>query len=646
MYSRALADKIKGRERRELSQERPIVGDTFKHEGDSVAGKTVAPRAISFMRSALWWLFVAAALFFIGAIFFFIYFFTFGVGSVPASPSNIDIGIAGPPQVPGGQSSELQIVVTNRNKIALELADLVINYPKGTRSPTDYVTELSSQRIPLGTIEPGGRRQGTVSAVFSGNEAAKAAVKVELEYHLSGSSAIFVASNNYTLTFSSAPVVVSVDGNTQTTSGQPIALTATVSSNSSAPVKDVLLSVDYPFGFKFQSANPDMIRSGLWALGDILPGQKRTVVLQGTLNGESADDRVFKFVAGTRKDPKNQAVDTALSDSTFHMTIAQPFLKLALSINKADSDPNKAIIVKPGENVNVSINWQNNLPVAVTDAVIVVRLSGLPIDGTTVHSIDGFYRSSDNSVYWDKTTTSGSLANLPPGSHGTVGFAFNMPGSDVLQSLNNPHLDVTVNAAGNRVSESGVPENLQSTARQKIALASDLQVVAQGLYYQSWFGGTGPMPPKADSETTYALVFTVNNTTNKVKGATIKAILPPYVRYVGRYSPVSENLVFNQSDGSVTWNIGSVEPGVGLNGVPPRQAAFAIGFTPSQSQIGQEPVLLQNIQFDGIDDTTGAEITRTVPDVTTNLASPSKSSSDISIGTDQGFTPANATVVK
>ena len=50
-----------------------------------------------------------------------------------------------------------------------------------------------------------------------------------------------------------------------------------------------------------------------------------------------------------------------------------------------------------------------------------------------------------------------------------------------------------------------MPENVQSTSRQKIALATDLQFVAQGLYYQSPFGSVGPIPPKAGVETTYAI---------------------------------------------------------------------------------------------------------------------------------------------
>jgi hypothetical protein len=583
------------------------------------------------MRSVLWWILAVAAVFFLSAAAFFGYYFTIGGGASPVSPGNIGISISGPPQVAGGEPTQLQIVVTNHNQADLQLADLVITYPEGTRSPTDLSTELSNQRISLGTIEAGGRRQGTISAVFAGGSGTEANVKVDLEYRLTGSSAIFVASSNYQTTFSSSPISVSIEGNTETVSGQPIEFTVTVASNTNTPVKDVLLSVGYPFGFAFSSADPQPARAGIWELGDFSPGQKRQITVRGTLKGESGDERTFRITVGTRKSPQDQNITTPLSDAALKMHVSEAFLGLAVSVNKAGGT---GATVSPGDAVNISVSWQNNLSTSIADAVIVARLSGIQIDGAEVHSPDGFFRSSDNAMLWDKTSTNGALANLAAGAKGVVSFSFQMPGSEVLKDIRNPVLTITVNAAGKRVSEIGVPENLQATVSQRVVVASDLQVTAQGLYYANPFGSVGPLPPKAGSETTYAVVFTLTNTTNKIDGAKLKATLPPYVRWVGIYSPATENLSFNQNDSTVTWDIGSIEPGVGMNGTSPRQAAIAIGFTPSTSQIGQEPPLLQVIGFTGVDVATGVALSRALPNVTTNI-----------IG-DPGFPGTSATVVR
>ena len=161
MYSRGLSEHIKERPRRTLDDIRPIVGEDWRHEEMPLPSSIVAPRAvITFVRTALWRVLGLAIVFFIGAVGFFAYYFTLGAGASPASTANIEISISGPPQISGGDPTQIQIAVTNRNQVPLQLADLIITYPSGTRSPADLSTDLSSssQRISLGTIEAGGRR--------------------------------------------------------------------------------------------------------------------------------------------------------------------------------------------------------------------------------------------------------------------------------------------------------------------------------------------------------------------------------------------------------------------------------------------------------------------------------------------------------
>ena len=127
MYSRSLSSKIHDRERRPLEQQNPIVGNEFVAPEERIAGVVVAPRAIGLARKGLWWLLGTAIVFFVGAILFFAYYFLFGGGSLVAPPSNIGISVAGPPQIEGGTPTELQVVINNRNKVPLELAELVIS---------------------------------------------------------------------------------------------------------------------------------------------------------------------------------------------------------------------------------------------------------------------------------------------------------------------------------------------------------------------------------------------------------------------------------------------------------------------------------------------------------------------------------------
>lgn len=635
MYSRKLEPLIKEKPRRELEETTPPVGEEWVKEYVGVEQSRTAPSRIRLMRVLFNWLIAAGVAFSVGAIGFFGYYFFFGGGSGTVSPGNIDIAVSGPLQVGSGAPTEFQIAVINRNRVPLERADLVIKYPDGTRSPVDLSTPLKDQRITLGDIEPGGRRQGTVSAVFSGIEGDRGAILIELEYRLENSSAIFAASKNYQIVFASSPLSLSVVGNSETVSGQQMEFKIGLASNAESAIKDVLLNVAIPFGFAISYTDPAVQKTGsgvTWNLGDIPPGGKKEAIIRGVLTGESGDERVFRFNAGTRSKREESVPSAILADYSHHVTVSRPFLGLALSLNKPITGG--SAIVSPGETVNVSIAYENNLSTEITDAVVVARLSGIAIDGATVQSTDGFYRSTDKTILWDKSTTRGVLSRVGAGGKGTLNFSFQMPQSDILGAERNPLLSLSVHAAGKRISENNVPETLQSTVEQNIRLASDIQLIAQGLYYANPFTSTGPMPPKADQETTYALVFSLTNTTNRITNAEVKATLPPYVRWVGVYSPSSEKVSFNQNDSTFTWQVGTVEPGVGVGGALPKQTAIAIGFTPSTSQIGQQPILVRDIRLTGTDDATGAPITRTANEVTTNITG------------DPGFNAASANVVR
>ena len=89
--------------------------------------------------------------FFFGALLFFalaaVYaaFIFFG-GSNIVSSENIDLQITGPVSVNSGEKITLVLDIRNRNRTPLEVVDLVVEYPKGTRSAEDGREELPRYR--------------------------------------------------------------------------------------------------------------------------------------------------------------------------------------------------------------------------------------------------------------------------------------------------------------------------------------------------------------------------------------------------------------------------------------------------------------------------------------------------------------------
>ncbi len=649
MYSRSLSPKLKDRERRAFDPEENALPDDWNHEDEELPKTMVAPRGITLIRSALWWLLTIAIIFFACAVLFFIYYFTVGGGSTGTSPSNISIVVSGPPQIQSGSQTELEVSITNHNSVPLQGASLVVTYPDGTRSATDYTTSLPDLEQDLGTIAPNQTKQGVVYAVFNGTQGSPGDVKVELQYQLNGSNSTFTADSDYAFTYSSSPISIVVTGDSQAISGQPFQITATISSNATAPINDLLLQATLPFGFNLTSTSPSVTNGNLWQLGTLSPGQKDTVTLTGVLTGEEGDNRVFNFSAGTRSSAASSTVQVPLATSQLPVTISQPFLGLAVAVNGSTSTVSD---VAPGDRVNVSISYVNNLSSTITGATVVAKLSGEPIVGTSTLSENGFYRSSDNTILWNQTTDP-DLASIAPGATGVLTFSFQVPEGSTLQGVSSPTIGMSINAAGNPVAVNGVPQTLQSVAQRTIAIASNLQFSATALYANSPYGQTGPLPPQANTETRYAIVFSLTNTTNTIQNAVLTAAMPPYVRYTGKCSPASVcdpstgKLSFNSTNGTITWDIGDIPPGVGVDGTSPDVVAFEVGFTPSTSQVGETPTLLQNISLTGTDESTQQEVNlKARPDITTNLNDPALSDPNMQVSTDPNFSGIKATVVQ
>ena len=642
MYSRKYGQEMGPRPRHEFDTEEPHIAEDWEHK-DPKPDYQPLPGVLRPKRSRMFpllkWALGISILFFVGAVAFFVYYLYYG-GASGVSARNIEINITGPAEIAGGEPVSLQVTVTNRNRDALLSAELIASFPVGTRLDPSSCSE-SSCRVALGTIASGASAAIKLPAIYQGTVGQHDNVRIEIEYTLGGSNATFSASSEYGFVFSSAPLSIAVEGNSQTISGQLMQIKLTVSSNASQPIPGVLLSTSAPFGFKLLSAEPAPRDSNLWALGTLSPGERKTITLNGTLRGETGENKVFHFTAGTNTSATSSAISATLGSVDLPVMIAEPFLSLALSINDASST--KSVVVTPGQLVTVSVQYKNNLQTAITNAVIVAKLSGLPIDGTAVQSNDGFYRSTDSAVLWDKTTTRGDLANVVAEQAGRLSFSFTVPTTEQLVGVQNPALVISVNASGQRLSESGVPENLQSTVSQKIAVSSDLALTAKGLYFSNPFGVSGNMPPKAEVETRYAVVFTVTNTTNAISGGKVTATLPPYVRLVGNhYLPATEKVNFNGTTGTFTWDVGDIAANTGLNGTAPRQVVIELGLTPSTSQIGSEPIILQDIKLTGTDVLTDQPISKKANCsndacggiITTNIVG------------DPGFSSVNAKVVR
>lgn len=517
------------------------------------------------------------------------------------STENLNMIIGAPLAVAGGEEVPLEVTIENGNTDDIESANLLMTFPDGTRAIEDLSADIPRLRETIGDIPAGERVSKTVKLAFFGTEKEVKKIAVELNYRLKGSNAVFSKKKEVSLELATSPISFSVNVLKQLSANQLFELTATVASNAKSTVNGVLLEVQYPFGFTFVSADPPTANStnDLWQLGDIAPGERRTVRIKGRLTGQNDDARAFRFVVGDNDRFDQKKMETVFVTHTEELAIQKPFISLDLQFD--GSTAGQEYSFPGGRAVQGFVKWKNNLSTRIADAVIEVKVKGGALDRPTIRASKGFYRSIDDTIVFDRATDD-TFALLNPGDEGTSAFSFSFvpPTKAADLFLQNQELTFEVSVRGRRMSGETAIESLQNSITKRVKVSSDINLSSRASYSGGFITNWGPIPPRAEQPTRYTATWSITNTFNAVDDVqVISPTLPTYVRWTGVTYPPSEDIKL-LDNGSIVWNVGEVAPYTGYV-TPAREVHFQVEILPSITQIGISPMLVQPAELTGTD---------------------------------------------
>ncbi len=143
---------------------------------------------------------------------------------------------------------------------------------------------------------------------------------------------------------------------------------------------------------------------------------------------------------------------------------------------------------------------------------------------------------------------------------------------------------------------------------KKIILQTVPVLATTSRYNSEQFTNSGPIPPKVEQETTYEVSYDLRNSSSDIENAQMTTRLPQHARWKGVVVPSSEQVTYNDITREITWNIGTIDAGVGYVSVP-RTLSIQVGVVPSSSQVGESPFLVENNEFVGYDTYTKTNVT-------------------------------------
>lgn len=520
-------------------------------------------------------------------------------GGNQISGDNIDISIAGPNTIGGGEVISLQVGLSNQNAVAIESATLILKYPPGTRTTEEPIENLFEERVWVDTLNPGEAKNITIQASVFGEEGDSKQINATLEYRIAGSNGTFYKDAT-PLDFQvvSSPVVLQVSSVRKVASGQEVEVTIDVKSNASTPFKDLLISASYPNGFTYQSATPEpAFGQNVWRIDELKPEASTKIKLRGTVQGLT-DEALRLNVSAGPSDPNNQfIVGATLTESFTEFVIERPFIDVDVLVNTDSVNP---AILNAGETAGVQIVVNNTLDESVYDMVVEVVPSGNALKEATVKSRQGFYDSNTGIIRWEVSNNK-DLQQVSAGGSRTVDFSI-IPGS----GQSTASFELVVNVYGRRVAEQSAQEQLFGTVPVTIKYSSSVEVSGRANYM------SGPIPPKVAESTSYTVTLTAEAGGNDATDVVVKTSLPVYVTWDNEFA-AEGNVVYNPVSREIEWQAGNIDGG------KQKDLVFKVSVLPSSSQVGIKPILLNRQTMTAKDRFTGANLSDDSALITTEL---------------------------
>ena len=554
-------------------------------------------------------------LFFLVVLGFFGYIY-FGSGTPRGNSDAIALSVSGPVAISGGAVATFQMVFENRGSLDIASSDMTVVFPPGTRSADNQEKELTRMLQDIGPLKRGERVSKTVKAIFFGTENSQKEITVEYDYQAVNSNATFQKTKAYDLTVSGSPLSLTTTLPATIASGHSVAFDLKVSSNASLPLAHVIVDVSFPPGFSLTKSVPEVsLAQHVWQLGDIAPGQATSIHIEGILQGENAEQKLFRFVAGTAKVDDEAVVAAPYGAVDQTVALERPALSITAFIDGAAS---ASPSIEDAHDTTVLATLENNTADPIHDLKVVAKLSGALINKSAIAASRGFYDSSTNSIRWDASTLQ-NLKEFAPGGSLDLDFVLGTFSANRSGAITkNPSFSFDIEAQGTRTVAGGGDEVVQEKISRTVNVSTVATFVSRDFYSTGAFANHGPYPPKVEKETTYTVTWSVGNTSNDLSDATARAVLPTYVNWLGVTSPGSELVTWKEDSREIIWNAGSVSSGAGYT-LPAKQVSFQLSFKPSLSQKGQTPILLDGQRFTATDNFTNAHIEGIKSALTTEL---------------------------
>ncbi|MCX7589791.1 MAG: hypothetical protein N2Z85_02535, partial [Patescibacteria group bacterium] len=210
-----------------------------------------------------------------------------------------------------------------------------------------------------------------------------------------------------------------------------------------------------------------------------------------------------------------------------------------------------------------------------------------------------------------------------PGSSGEVTLDIKLKNEFLIQNNNDKNFVLKVSA------QIESPTVLEGVTSNRTISYAELESKVAGLVLFEAFGlfrdpnwqiiNKGPYPPKVNQPTQYSIHFKIKNYATDISNIKISAYMPLGTKFTGLYkSNIDVKPNYNPDSGLILINIPKIFANSGIL-TNPVEIVLQVENIPSFNQVGQNAILLSDINFEANDDFVDKNINYKVDSISTEL---------------------------
>lgn len=502
------------------------------------------------------------------------------------SKGSLRLEIIGPDKADLAQEVEYLVKYKNNGNTRLDNPKLIFKYPEHS------LVDNERREIELEDIYPGQEETKKFKTRVIGKEGEAKVAKVWLNYRPKNLSARFESNTTKTTMIQEVPLTFNFNLPSKAEPGAKMDFNLSYFSNVDYPLSNLRVEMNYPSGFEFNKSDPEGLSKTEWDIGLLNKAEGGRVNIEGKVDGEVGEQKIFKGKLGMWQDEEF----VALKESSRGIELGEPSLYISQKIN--GSSDYTAI---PGETLHYEISFRNVGEEALSNLFLANKLRGQGFNFDSLKAPQGKIKEGDNSVVFDSNNVS-KLQFLGSGEEGTVEFWV-----DAKKDW-----DFT----GDRPSLTNQVFLEQAQEEFSVEVSSDL-ALQQDVYLQNdIFRNEGPIPPKVAQGTEYAVMWKPQISFSEVEDVKVSSKLPENVEFTGKVFPedATSSFSFDSEAREVTWDVGTLS---GATTTP--NISFQVELTPTASQKGETPTIMNEATITGTDIFTKEKVTATSSAVDTTL---------------------------